>query len=57
MMKNDIVQVEAEQRLPCIAIAEPTPDAIDKAFDKLIEKLITIADLFIPRKKPGVGKK
>jgi hypothetical protein len=56
MMKNDIVQVETEQRLSCIAVAEPTPDAIDKAFDKLIEELIIIADLSISRRKPGVGK-
>jgi hypothetical protein len=57
MIKNDIIQVEAEQRLLCIAIAKPTSDAIDKAFDKLIEELIIITDLSISRRKPGVGKK
>jgi hypothetical protein len=55
-MKNDIVQIEAEQRLSCIAIIKPTPNAIDKAFDKFIEELIIITDLFISRKKPEVGK-
>jgi hypothetical protein len=57
MMKNDIVQIEAKQRLSCIAIAKPTPNAIDKAFDKFIEELIIIADLSTSRKKPGIGKR
>jgi hypothetical protein len=56
MIKNDIIQIEAEQRLSCIIVVEPTLDAIDKAFDKFIEELIIIADLSISRKKPGVSK-
>jgi hypothetical protein len=56
MMRPDIVEMEAEQRLERIAIAEATLEDIDAAFDKLIQELTTIADLSIPRRKPGIGK-
>jgi hypothetical protein len=56
MMRPDIVEVKAEQRLERIIIAEATPEDIDAAFDKLIQELTTIADLSTPRRKPGIGK-
>jgi hypothetical protein len=56
MMRPDIVEVEAEQKLERIAIAKATPKGIDAAFDKLIQKLTTITDLSTPRRKPGISK-
>jgi hypothetical protein len=56
MMQKDIVEIKAEQRLFNIAVAEATPENIEAAFDKLLEELTIIADLFIPRRKAGVGK-
>jgi hypothetical protein len=56
MMRPDIVEVEAEQRLERITIAEATPEGIDAAFDKLIQELTTIADLSTFRRKPGISK-
>jgi hypothetical protein len=43
-------------RLTRIIIADTTPEGINNAFNKLIRKLTIIADLFTPRRKPGVGK-
>jgi hypothetical protein len=57
MMRPDIVEVKAEQKLERIAIAEATPKGIDAAFDKLIQELTIIADLSISRRKPGISKK
>jgi hypothetical protein len=37
-------------------VANITPESINNAFNKLIRKLMIIADLFTPRRKPGVGK-
>jgi hypothetical protein len=56
MMRNDIVEVEAEQRLPSIAAAEDTPMAIDAAFDNLMREFTIIADLSTPKRKSGIGK-
>jgi hypothetical protein len=56
MMRSDIVEIEAEQRLSRIVAVEPTPEAIDRAFDELIGELATIADLSTPRRKHGMGK-
>jgi hypothetical protein len=56
MMRSDIVEIKAEQRLERIIIAEVTPEGIDAAFDKLIQELTTIADLLTSRRKPGIGK-
>jgi hypothetical protein len=57
MMRPDIIEVKAKQRLERIIIAEATLEGIDAAFDKLIQELTTIADLLISRRKPGIGKK
>jgi hypothetical protein len=56
MMRKDIVEVEAEQRLPSIAAAENTPMAIDAAFDNLMRELTIIADLSTPKRKSGIDK-
>jgi hypothetical protein len=56
MMRNYIVEVEAEQRLSSIAAAEDTPLDIDAAFDNLMRELTTIADLSTPKRKSGIGK-
>jgi hypothetical protein len=56
MMRKDIVEIEAEQRLSSIAAAENTPMAIDAAFDNLMRELTTIADLSTPKRKSGTGK-
>jgi hypothetical protein len=56
MMRKDIVGIKAEQRLTRIIIADTTPKGINNAFNKLIKELTIIADLFTPRRKPGVGK-
>jgi hypothetical protein len=56
MMRPDIVEVKAEQRLERIAVAKITPEGINAAFDKLIQELTIIADLSISRRKPGIGK-
>jgi hypothetical protein len=56
MMRNDIVEVEAEQQLSSIAAAENTLLAIDAAFDNLMRELTTIANLLTPKRKSGIGK-
>jgi hypothetical protein len=56
MMRNDIVEIKAEQRLPSIAAAEDTLMAIDAAFDNLMREFTTIADLSTPKRKSGIGK-
>jgi hypothetical protein len=55
-MRNDIVEVKAEQRLFNIAIAEDKLLDVDKAFDNLMRKFIIIADFSIFKRKPGIGK-
>jgi hypothetical protein len=55
-MRNNIVEIEAEQRLSTIAAAENTPLAIDAAFDNLMREFIIIADLSTPKRKSGIGK-
>jgi hypothetical protein len=37
-------------------VANTTPEGINNIFNKLIKELTIIADLFTPRRKPGVGK-
>jgi hypothetical protein len=37
-------------------VADITLKGINNAFNKLIKELTIIADLFTPRRKPGVGK-
>jgi hypothetical protein len=56
MMRNNIVEIEAEQRLSSIAAAEDTLMAIDAAFDNLMRKFTIIADFSIPKRKYGIGK-
>jgi hypothetical protein len=36
MMRPDIIEVKAEQKLERIVIIKATPEGIDAAFDKLI---------------------
>jgi hypothetical protein len=55
-MRPDIIKVKAEQKLECIIVAKVTPENIDAAFDKLIQKLTIIADLLTFRRKSGIGK-
>jgi hypothetical protein len=50
------MKIKAEQRLSRIIAMEPILETIDKVFDKFIKKLATIADLFTPRRKHGIGK-
>jgi hypothetical protein len=57
MMRPDIVEVEAEQKLERIAIIKATPENINAAFDKLIQELTIIADLSTFRRKSGIGKR
>jgi hypothetical protein len=57
MMRSDIIEVKAEQRLERIAIIKATPKDIDVAFDKLIQELTIIADLSTSRRKPGISKR
>jgi hypothetical protein len=56
MMRPDIIEIKAEQKLERIAVAKATPEDIDIAFDKLIQELTIITDLLIFRRKPGVGR-
>jgi hypothetical protein len=56
MMRNDIVEVKAEQRLYSIAAAENTLMAIDAALNNLVRKLTIIADFSTPKRKFGIGK-
>jgi hypothetical protein len=56
IMRNDIVEVEAEQQLPSIAAAKDTLMAIDAAFDNLMREITTIADFSTPKRKSGIGK-
>jgi hypothetical protein len=55
-MRENIIGIKAKQRLTRIMIANITPESINNAFNKLIRKLTIIADLFTPRRKPGIGK-
>jgi hypothetical protein len=55
-MRENIIGIKAKQRLTRIIITNTTPEGINNAFNKLIRKLTIIADLFTPRRKPGVGK-
>jgi hypothetical protein len=55
-MRNDIIEIEAEQQLFSIAAAENTLTAIDAAFDNLMREFTTIADLSTPKRKSGIGK-
>jgi hypothetical protein len=56
MMRNNIIEVEAAQRLSSIAAAKDTLMAIDAAFNNLMKKFITIADLSTFKRKSGIGK-
>jgi hypothetical protein len=56
IMRKNIVEIEAEQRLFSIAAAENTPMAIDAAFDNLMREFITIADFSTPKRKSEIGK-
>jgi hypothetical protein len=55
MMRPDIVEVKAEQKLERIIITEATPKDIDAVFDKLIQELTIIADLLTSRRKSGIS--
>jgi hypothetical protein len=55
-MRPDIIKIKIKQKLERITIAEVTPEDIDAAFDKSIQKLTIIANLSISRRKPGIGK-
>jgi hypothetical protein len=56
-MRKNIIEIKAKQKLTRIIIADTTPEGINNAFNKLLKELTIIADLFTPRRKPGVGKK
>jgi hypothetical protein len=56
MMQKDIIEIENEQRLFSIIIAEVTSESIEAAFNKRLKELTIIADLFTFRKKVGVNK-
>jgi Mg2+ and Co2+ transporter CorA len=55
-MRKNIIEIKAKQKLTRIIITNTTPEGINNAFNKLIKKLTIIADLFMPRRKPGIGK-
>jgi hypothetical protein len=55
-MRKNIIEMKAKQRLTRIMVADDRPEGINNVFNKLIKKLTIIADLFTPRRKPGVGK-
>jgi hypothetical protein len=55
-MRKNIIEIKAKQKLTRIMIINITLEGINNAFNKLIRKLTIIADLFTPRRKPGVGK-
>jgi hypothetical protein len=56
-MRNDIIEIEAEQQLSSIAAAKDTPMAIDAAFNNLMREFTIIADLSIFKRKFGIGKR
>jgi hypothetical protein len=56
IMRKNIIEIEAEQRLPSIAAAENTLMAINAAFDNLMREFIIIADLSTSKRKSGTGK-
>jgi hypothetical protein len=56
IIRKNIVETKAEQRLPNDAAAENTPITIDAAFDSLMREFTTIADLSTPKRKSGIGK-
>jgi hypothetical protein len=56
MMRKNIVEIKAEQRLFSIAAAENTLITINAAFDNLMQELTIIADLSTPKRKSGTGK-
>jgi hypothetical protein len=55
-MRNDIIEIEAEQRLPSIAIAKNTLIAINAAFNNLMKEFTFTADFSTPKRKSGIGK-
>ena len=54
-MDKDIVRAEAKQRLGGVR-APTTKDELDEAFNSLIKRLQTIANLLTPKKKPSIGR-
>jgi hypothetical protein len=55
-MRNNIIEIKAEQRLFSIIIAKNTPMAIDAAFNNLMREFTIIADLSTFKRKFGIGK-
>jgi hypothetical protein len=56
MMNYGIIEVEAIQRFPSIAINAADSGSINRAFDELATELTIIADLATFRRKPDSGK-
>jgi hypothetical protein len=56
IMRSNIIQIKAEQRLSSIAAVKNTPMAIDTAFNNLMREFTIIADLSTPKRKSGIGK-
>jgi hypothetical protein len=55
-MRNNIIEIKAEQRLFSIAAAEDTLMAIDAAFNNLMREFTIIANLSISKRKSGIDK-
>jgi hypothetical protein len=55
-MRKNSIRIKTKQKLTRIIIANITPEGINNTFNKLIKKSIIIANLFTPRRKPGIGK-
>jgi hypothetical protein len=55
-MRNNIIEIKAEQQLFSIAAAEDTPMAIDAIFNNLMREFTIIADFSIFKRKSGIGK-
>jgi hypothetical protein len=55
-MRNDIIEIKAEQRLSSNSTAKDTLLAIDAAFNNPMREFIIIADLSTSKRKSGINK-
>jgi Mg2+ and Co2+ transporter CorA len=53
MMRENIIEIKAKQKLTHIMVVDTMPEGINNAFNKLIRKLTIIADLFTPVTAPA----
>jgi hypothetical protein len=56
MMRNNIIEIKAEQQLFSIAATENIPLAINAAFNNLMREFIIIAYFSTPKRKSGIRK-